>query len=233
MRLYKMRARENSPGLSTAEAAAEEVALGARLTGGDVERVLQRLDAASLRHPLGARGLPRLEGLNGTQRDATVYLLCCLFCCGCLHRLGWRARLLCLVLDEVLRADDAPLLGLVGGGRRRPRSLQRTERATAAGSRQGWCTCAPRSGRCVPAAQRGSPAQVGGRYRSGRPFRRAAATIHARPSREAIAANRGGRQSGRRLEIVFHMHGQITPSSRHISLLSFSCMLVDIYLLLA
>jgi hypothetical protein len=42
--------------------------------------------------------------------------------------------------------------------------------------------------------------------------------------------NGGGRRSGRR---VFHVYGQITPSSRHISLLSFSCMLVDIYLSLA
>jgi hypothetical protein len=43
-------------GLSTVEAAAGEVALGAGLTGGDVERVLRRLDAG---------GLPRLEGLDG------------------------------------------------------------------------------------------------------------------------------------------------------------------------
>jgi hypothetical protein len=54
---------------------AGKVALGAGFTRGDVERVLQRLDAVGLRHPLGAGVLPRLEGLDGTQRGATVRLL--------------------------------------------------------------------------------------------------------------------------------------------------------------
>jgi hypothetical protein len=144
-----------------------------------------------------------LEGLDGTQRGATVRLLFYLFCYERLHHLGQRACLLPLVLDEVLRADDAPLLGLVGGGRRRPRSSQRTKRATAAGSRHGWCTCAPRGGRCAPAAQRGSPAPVGGRYCSGRPFRRCGrhhtcATASGSHRREQISGGR--RRSRRRLE---------------------------------
>jgi hypothetical protein len=41
-------------------------------------------------------------------------------------------------------------------------------------------------------------------------------TVSGSHRREQISG--GGRKSGRRLEIVFHMHGQITPPSRHISL---------------
>jgi hypothetical protein len=97
---------------------AGEIALGAGLSRGDVERVLQRLDAAGLHHPLGAGILPPLEGLDGTQRGAMVRLLRCLFHCGRLRRLGQRSRLLRLVFDEVLGDDDAPFLGLVGRRRK-------------------------------------------------------------------------------------------------------------------
>jgi hypothetical protein len=117
-----MQPRKNSPkpvygGRGLEEAAAGKVALGVGLPGGDVERVLQCLDVGGLRHPLGAGGLPRLEGLDGAQRGVTVCLLLRLLRCGRLRCLGQRicqlARLLRLVLDEVLRADDVPLLGLV------------------------------------------------------------------------------------------------------------------------
>jgi hypothetical protein len=89
--------------------------------------------------------------------------------------------------------------------------------------------------------QRGSPAPVGGRCHSGRPFCRSGRHpyLHDCP-REAIAANRSSDACAewrrfvaggeRRREAVY---GQITPSSWHISLLSFSCMLVNIYLSLA
>jgi hypothetical protein len=55
----KKGAVENSPGLSTAESAAKEVALGGGLTGGDVERVLQCLDAGGFHHPLGVSSTGR------------------------------------------------------------------------------------------------------------------------------------------------------------------------------